>query len=202
MAVGQAKVDADAKVTEVQHRLEAEQKKTAAAQAAIREQITEVRKETTETQAKIGAVNTEVGAVRSEVASTRSELEKTIGDLKRVTGDLGVQSGLIATNANELKALKSLGDRNIFEFNLKKAKQPMKVGDVAILLKRTDEKKYKYTIDVLADDKRTEKKDKNINEPVQFYTSKARQPYEIVVNEVKKDQIVGYLSTPKVMAAR
>ena len=54
----------------------------------------------------------------------------------------------------------------------------------------------------MADDKLTEKKDKNVNEPVQFYTSKARQPYEIVVNQVQKDMIVGYLSTPKVQAAR
>jgi hypothetical protein len=202
MAVGQAKTDAEAKVADVQKRLEAEQKRAAAAQAAIKEEITEVKRESTETQAKIGAVNTEVGAVRSEVATTRSELEKTISDLKRVTGDLGVQSGLIATNSNELKALKALGERNIFEFNLKKTKDPVKVGDVAIHLKRTDDKRYRYTIDVFADDKRTEKKDKNINEPLQFYTSKARQPYEIVVNEVKKDQIVGYLSTPKVMASR
>ncbi len=69
-------------------------------------------------------------------------------------------------------------------------------GEIA---KRTSNR---YTVEVYADDKKTEKKDKNINEPVQFYTSKARQPYELVVNEVKKDVIVGYLSTPKVVAAR
>jgi hypothetical protein len=57
-------------------------------------------------------------------------------------------------------------------------------------------------VEVWADDKKTEKKDKGINEPVQFYTSKARIPYEIVINQVKKDQIVGYLATPKVTVAR
>ena len=71
-----------------------------------------------------------------------------------------------------------------------------------MLLKKTDPKKNKYTIELVADDKRVEKKDKNLNEPVQFYVAKARQPYEIVVNEVKKDQIVGYLTTPKVQSAR
>jgi hypothetical protein len=76
------------------------------------------------------------------------------------------------------------------------------VGDVTLLLKKTDPKKNKYTVEVMADDKVTEKKDKNINEPVQFYTSKARQPYELVVNSVGKDLIVGYLATPKVEAAR
>jgi hypothetical protein len=69
-------------------------------------------------------------------------------------------------------------------------------------LKKTDPKRNKYTIEVLADDKTTEKKDRTVNEPVQFYTLKAKQPYEIVVNSVKKDQIVGYLATPKDQVSR
>ena len=68
--------------------------------------------------------------------------------------------------------------------------------------KRTDTKRNRYTIELLADDKRTEKKDKSINEPVQFYTLKAKQPYELVVNNVGKDLIVGYLATPKEQIAR
>ena len=71
-----------------------------------------------------------------------------------------------------------------------------------LTLKKTDQKKNKFTIELVADDKRVEKKDKSINEPLQFYTSKARQPYEIVVNEVGKDIIVGYLATPKVQNVR
>jgi len=115
---------------------------------------------------------------------------------------MGVMSGLVATNGKELDALKQLGDRNYFEFNLGKTKAPQKVGDIAVQLKNTDPKKNKFTITVIADDKTVEKKDKNVNEPVQFYVAKARQPYELVVNEVKKNQIVGYLSTPKVQQSR
>ena len=70
------------------------------------------------------------------------------------------------------------------------------------MLKKTDTKRNRYTLEVYADDKKTEKKEKTINEPVQFYTSKARQPYELVVNTVGKDLIVGYLSTPKEQVAR
>ena len=114
-----------------------------------------------------------------------------------------MQSGLIATNAKELAALKALGERNIFEFTLStKSKTAQKVGDVLLHAKKADVKKNKYTMEITADDKVVEKKDRGVNEPVQFYTSKARQPYEVVVNEVKKDTIVGYLSTPKVQAAR
>ena len=109
---------------------------------------------------------------------------------------------MIATNSNELSALKRLGERNYFEFKIGRTKDRQRVGDVTLLLKKTDPKKNKYTVEVMADDKLTEKKDKNINEPVQFYTSKAKQPYELVVNQVQKDQIVGYLATPKEQAAR
>jgi hypothetical protein len=113
-----------------------------------------------------------------------------------------VQSGLIATNAQELQALRRLGERNYIEIKLGKTKDRQRIGDITLLLKKTDPKKNKYTVEVMADDKLTEKKDKNVNEPVQFYTSKARQPYEIVINQVQKDMIVGYLSTPKVEATR
>lgn len=199
MAVGQAKLDAQKKVDDLEKTLKQETKAVA---QQMEGKISEVKEQTQAAQSKIGEVSTEVGAVKGEVAATKSELEKTIGDLKRVKGDLGEQSGLIATNGKELNALKALGERNYFEFRLAKQKNPQKVGDVAILLKRVDQKKNKFTIELTADDKKVEKRDKSINEPLQFYTSKARQPYEIVINEVGKDLIVGYLATPKVQNAR
>ncbi|MBY0313824.1 MAG: hypothetical protein K2W85_17300, partial [Phycisphaerales bacterium] len=123
--------------------------------------------------------------------------------LKSVQGDLGVTSGLVATNGRELEALKQLGQRNYFEFNLGKTKAPQRVGDVMVQLKKVDQKRNKYWVDIIADDKRTEKKEKSVAEPVQFYTAKGgRIPYEIVVMNVGKDVITGYLSTPKVSAPR
>jgi hypothetical protein len=90
-----------------------------------------------------------------------------------------------------------LGERNYYEFTVSK-KQPVKVANMTLDLKKVDVKRNKYTVQVMADDKKIEKKDKTINEPVQMYVGGARQPYEIVVNEVKKDTIVGYISQPKV----
>lgn len=202
MAAGQAKSDATRHAEELAKKLSVEQARVEKQQQQMKTDMTQIGETATAATTKIGEVSTEVGTVKTEVASTKSELEKTIADLKRTSGDLGVQSGLIATNAKELTALKALGDRNYFEFNISKSKEPHKVGDVTMLLKKTDPKRNKYTIELVADDKKYEKKDKNLNEPVQFYVAKARQPYEIVVNEVKKDQIIGYLTTPKVQSAR
>ena len=177
-----------------------------AQQEQVASQFNEVRENVTATEAKLGSSITEVSGnvteVRNEVTATKAELDKTINDLKRMNGDMGVMSGLIATNGDELKALKDLGERNYFEFDLVKTKEAQKLGDIRIQLRKTDLKRNKFTVDVYADDKRIEKKDKTMNEPVQFYAGGLRQPYELVVYQVKKNQIVGYLATPKVNATR
>jgi hypothetical protein len=194
-AAGEAKVEAQKHADELAAKLSAAQQRQ---EAALTGKITEVKTATEAANTKLGEVSTEVGAVKSEVSSTKAELDKTIQNLKRVQGDLGEQGSLIATNGKELQALRLLGERNYFEFKMAKAKAPMKVGDISMLLKKADPKKNRFTVEVIADDKNVEKRDRTVNEPIQFLTSKARQPYEIVVNEVKKDYIAGYLATPKV----
>jgi hypothetical protein len=126
------------------------------------------------------------------------DIENTGADVKRIEGDLNAVSGTVATNAQELSALKERGERDYFEFALGKTKAPQKIGDVRLVLKKADPKHNRYTVEVLADDKKVEKKDKTINEPVQLYVSGSSQAYEIVVNQVKKNLVVGYLATPKV----
>jgi len=199
---GQAKVEAEKHAEDLAAKLEKEQQQQAQRVAAVSTEVGQVKEQASAANTRIGEVSSDVTNVKSDVAATRSELEKTIANLKATQGDLGVQSGLIATNAKELAALKQLGERNYVEFKLAKTKAPQKVGDVAVFLKKTDPKKNRYTIDVIADDKTVEKKDKTINEPVQFLLSKASQPYELVVNEVRKDMIVGYVASPKVQTPR
>ena len=148
------------------------------------------------------SVKADVTGVKAGVTSTQDGLDKTNAELKRVVGDMGTMSGLIATNAKELDALRALGERNYVEFHLSKAKTMQKVGEVSVLLKNADPKRNRYTVEILADDKQVQKNDRTVNEPVQFYLSKSKLPYELVVNQVKKDEIVGYLSEPKVILAR
>jgi hypothetical protein len=195
----QGKAEAMAHADQVARQIQAEEAKV---QQQVSSELSEVKTSANTANAKIADVSTDVGGVKTQVSATQAELQKTISELKSTRGDLGVQSGLIATNAQELQALKRLGERNYIEFKLGKGKERQRVGDITLLLKKTDPKKNKYTVEVMADDKLTEKRDKNVNEPVQFYTSKARQPYEMVVNQVQKDLIVGYLATPKEQAAR
>jgi chromosome segregation ATPase len=193
-AASQATRSASRHADELAKKIETEQQQVATA-------LGEVKESANTANEKVADVMTHVTSVDSQVTQARSDLDKTIADLKSVQGDMGVQSGLIATNGKELAALRELGERNYVEFDLRKTNQPQRVGTINVILRKADPKRNRYTVDVIADDKKVEKKDKSINEPVQFYLSRAHQPYEIVVNEVKKDQIVGYLAAPKVLTA-
>ena len=147
-----------------------------------------------------GKANTEdVNKLGTDVSGVKNDLDETKSKLERATGDMGVMSGLIARNHEDLEELRRKGDRNYFEFTVQKSKAAQHVGPVAVSLGKTDPKRSKYTITVLADDKSIEKKDKTAGEPVQFYVKGTARysPYELVVFDVAKNQITGYLSTPK-----
>jgi septal ring factor EnvC (AmiA/AmiB activator) len=160
------------------------------AQAATSKQIGAVSSE-------VSGVKTDVGGVKTDVASTKSDLEATKAQLTRVMGDAGVMSGLIAKNHDELEILKHKGDRNYYEFSLQKGAKPVLLSTVKLQLKKADEKHSRYTLNVSADDRTIEKKDKGLDEPVQFYTGKDPVLYEIVVNNIEKNKVSGYLATPK-----
>ena len=183
-------------LAQARSRSESIRKDQVAADQKLTAQLTQVKQESEE---KIGAVATDVTGAKKDIESTKTDLEATKGKLDRATGDMGVMSGLIAHNRDDLEELKRRGDRNYYEFKLDKAKNPQRIGPVQMTLNKADQKKGKYTVTVLADDRSIEKKDKTAGEPVQFYMKGASRmaPYEIVVFDVAKNQISGYLSTPK-----
>jgi hypothetical protein len=183
-------------LAEARSRAESIRKQQAASDQKLSAAISEAQKES---EAKIGAVVTDVTGAKKDIEATKTDLEATKSKLDRATGDMGVMSGLIARNHDDLEELRRKGDRNYFEFTLQKSKTPQRVGPVQMALNKTDQKKSQYTMTVLADDKSIQKKDKTAGEPVQFYVKGSAKlaPYEIVVFDVGKNQISGYLATPK-----
>jgi len=200
-ALNNAQKNAERLVDQVKEQQRASEEKFAREIGEVKTVTDEHSAKVTGLETSVGGVKQDVVAVRGEVASTRTSLDQTIAELKSTRGDLGVQSGLIATNSKEIAALRELGDRTYYEFTLQKGKAPVKAANMVIRYKNADTKRNKYTVEIMADDKRVEKKDKTVNEPVQLYVNGNRQPYEIVVNEVKKDTIVGYVAVPKVLRA-
>ena len=161
-----------------------------------------------EQKAAIGQVNEQVAGVKSDlggaktdIATTKTDLEATKMKLEKTIGDLNIQSGLVAHNSEELEFLKHKGDKNYAEFTIIKGQKPTPVSTVSLELRKVDVKKGKFTLNVLADDKTIEKKDRNMMEPLQFYTGRDRQLYELVVFTMEKNKVSGYIATPKGMGA-
>jgi chromosome segregation ATPase len=173
--------------------LKAEQER-AAARLAAAQQAT--NKEVANVNTAVSSVKSDLGSAKGDIASTRTDLAATQAKLETAIGDLNQHSGLIAKNHGELEFLKHKGDRNYFEFTLKK-KQRSPIANVSLELKKTDPKRSRFTVNVYADDHTIEKKDRTLGEPLQFYTGRDRQLYEVVVFTVGKDSISGYLATPK-----
>jgi DNA repair exonuclease SbcCD ATPase subunit len=172
-----------------QEQQEAEAKRLASLQAATEQHVSSVTSD-------VSSVKTDVGGVKTDLTQTQSDLKNTQAQLQTMKGDLTGANTLIARNHDELEILKHKGDRNYYEFTLNKGeKKP--VSTVSLELKKADVKRSRYTLNVYADDKKIEKKDKGLNEPVQFYTGKDNLLYELVINSVDKNQVKGYVSTPK-----
>jgi F0F1-type ATP synthase membrane subunit b/b' len=164
-------------------RLESEQKQTAQQVSSVSNQVS--------------SVQTDVGGVKTDLTKTQSDLAVTQSQLASVRGDLSNTNSVIARNHDELVTLEHRGDRNYYEFTLTKG-QKKPVGTVSMELRKTDAKHNKFTLNIYADDKTYEKKDRNVNEPLQFYSGKDPALFEVVVNSINsKNQISGYLSTPR-----
>jgi hypothetical protein len=189
-SVGLTQKQMDARAQEIIAREAAENKRLEAAQKQTAQQVTAV-------QSDVTSVKGDVGGVKTDLGKTQTDLANAVAQLTTMKGDLDNHSTLIARNGSELEVLKHKGDRNYYEFTLEKGhKKP--VGTVSLELKKADQKKNRFTLEVFADDKQYDKKDRNVNEPLQFYAGKDPALYEIVVNTVgSKNQVSGYLSTPK-----
>jgi hypothetical protein len=141
------------------------------------------------------ANSADVKAVSGEVASARADLDTTKKDLRMARSEMGT---LIAKNHDDIETARRLGERDYFEFTLERKGNPKKLGDVTIELRRTYPNRNQCDLVLVVDDKRTEKRNRTINEPIFFYAHGARQPIEVVINLVEKNKVLGYLSVPKV----
>jgi hypothetical protein len=174
--------------------LQAQQK---AAESRLQAEANQEKEQIGKVSGEVAGVRTDVGGVKTDVASTKADLETTKANLQTAIGDLGKQSGLIANTRGDLEVLKHKGDRNYYEFTLLRGAKPQPVATVSLQLKKTDPKRGKYTMNVTSDDKTIEKQDRNVAEPIQFYSGRDHLLFELVVWTVDKKKATGYLSTPK-----
>lgn len=202
--MGTTESNLKASTSDLQSRIGKTQHEIALRSEALRKQVAETERQLKQSQQLLASVSNDLGGVKTDlksakgdISSTRSDLEATKKRLDTAIGDLGVQSGLIAHTRDELDVLMRKGDRNYYEFTLTKNKRPTPVGTVSLQLKKVNSRKGNFTMNVLADDHVIEKKDRNVAEPLQFYTGRDHMLYEVVVFTADKKSVSGYLSAPK-----
>ena len=136
----------------------------------------------------------DVNKLNTDVTGVKSDLDATKNNLQMARSEMGT---LIARNHDEIDQLRRMGTRDYFEFTVNRKGGAQKVGGVQVELKNTNQKKNQFTINVLADDKTFEKKNRSVNEPIFFYTGGSHAALELVINKVTKSSASGYLSVPK-----
>jgi small-conductance mechanosensitive channel len=146
------------------------------------------------TQLATKANTDDVNKLNGDVTGVKSDLDATKNSIQMARSEMGT---LIARNHDEIDQLRRMGQRDYFEFTVTRKSGAAKVGSIQVELKDTNTKKNQYTINVLADDKSFEKKNRSVNEPIFFYTGGSHAALELVVNKVSKTSASGYLSVPK-----
>ncbi|NDQ56332.1 MAG: hypothetical protein GZ088_04565 [Acidipila sp.] len=169
-------------------------KQQAVSDKELGEKLGKIQKEN---ETKLGQITGDVTGAKSDIEATKKDLEATKSKLERTVGDMGMMSGLIARNKEEVEELKRRGERTIFEFDIQKSNSMQRIGPIQVRLRKVDTKRQKYSMDITVDDKTIERKDKALYEPVQFVSRSSRSVQEIIVFELSKDRVVGYLSAPK-----
>lgn len=203
-AVGNTKAELKKTAMQIQaegQKTKSELSKVIADKADTAQVAAQVQAAKSEADNKIGQVNTEVGGVKTQVSAVKSDLEATRRDLEGTQRQLvdvrDTLSAAVAKNASELSQLRLKGERDYFEFTLPKKDEQTKVEDIRLVLTKTDPKKNRFSIKIMADDSALEKKDRVINEPIQFLVGQNRVRYEVVINWVQKNKAGGYLSIPR-----
>ena len=167
-----------------------------AARNQVKESRADYNKKLSDVQSTLAtkANEDDVKALGTDVNGVKTDLDSTKGNLEQLRGEHGE---LIARNHEELEQLRRTSERDYFEFKLSKKGDKQHVGDLLVELRDTNMKKHQFTLALYVDDMRLEKKNKSINEPIYFFEGGSRTPLELVVNQVGKNAISGYLSAPK-----
>ncbi|HEV2341053.1 MAG TPA: hypothetical protein VGS15_04560 [Candidatus Acidoferrales bacterium] len=140
------------------------------------------------------ASSDDLNKLGTDVTGVKTDLDTTKQNLQMARDQFG---NLIARNHDEIEQLRLMGERNIIEFTVDRKGVRKKVGDLTVELRGTNPKRQMFSMILYVDDKRFDKHNRSVDEPIYFYTHSYSAPLELIVNQVGKNKAVGYLSVPK-----
>jgi hypothetical protein len=141
--------------------------------------------------AKLANQQQQIDSTQSDIAKTREDLEGRLGTTRDEL------NGAIAKTHDEVEDLRRRGERNIYEFDLNKSSEFARTGPVSLSLRKANVKHKYFDIALIVDDQKVEKKHVNLYEPLWISVPGHREPVQVVVNSITKDNVKGYLSESK-----
>lgn len=128
------------------------------------------------------------------IDAERTDIDSTRGDLASARSEL---TGSIARTHDELVVLEKKGELNFYEFDIVRAKEFKREGPLSISLKKADAKHGFADLALIVDDRNLTQKHVNLYQPAMFYEPDTMRPVEIVINDISKNHIHGYVSAPR-----
>ena len=132
--------------------------------------------------------------MQSQLDAQGQAIDQTRSDLASARTDLGAG---IAKNHDQLVALQRKGEQNYYEFDITKNKEYRRAGPVNVRLRKANVKHQFADLMLVVDDRDMSQKHVNLYQPVQFYVPDNPKPVEVVINQITKNHIHGYVSAPK-----
>ncbi len=154
-------------------------------------QTTAVRLQNTTT--KLDTADAKLQRISTEADANRADLKRVSGDLNSIRSNL---SGTAPTQSAAATAPGPSPEHRHLPFDLLTTKVPTRIGEIQIAIRSTDPKNNRYTMDLYTGDKTALGRDCAVNEAVRFYRSGDPLPYEVVVSQIRKDEVIGYVTAP------
>src|SRR5215469_6406425 len=149
-------------------------------------------------QSQLANHQTQLADQGQRIVQTQDDLRKTGDHLDgRINSTRDELNQSITANRNDVALLQKRGERSVFEFDLTKSKEFQRVGPLSLSLRKADTKHRSYDLSIMVDDKPVQKQHVNLSEPVWISMADLPQPVELVVNQIDKNRVRGYISAPR-----
>jgi hypothetical protein len=192
------------RIAKLEGRVAAEVKQTRIYAETLTQQLhqqmtAEMDARTSTLDARLRQVETEQTAQRAQMAQVEANLKQDISAVREENGRnlSGVrQQG--ETNARDLSAISQKLDRERIDFELAKGQTKELVPGISLRIRGMNPayQRYHGALWLLQDHRTVWLRDQSVHEPVRFFHKDGGEPYELVVTDVNKKAVVGYLLAP------
>ena len=168
--------------------------------AQLHQQISaEIEARTSALDARLRQVESEQTAQHTQLARVEGELRQEMTSAQDETGrDLSGVHQQVENNARNLDSLSQRLDRQRVNFEVTKGRTTEIAPGISLQISGTNNRHQRFhgSLGLLQDRRTLLLRDESVDQPVRFYQKEGGEPYELVVTDVTKHSVSGYLLVP------